>query len=197
VAQHAGNLASSRAQRLPQPSRAAAAEMREPETREPGKPRGVHSCVAVISDYDRVVSVRLAARAAHQHGCEVLVICPSRRPELRCTALPNVGRDAGSALEYVATHYTSSWPRRRRLRRGIAAQARPAAPLPGAARAGKRLSGGTRSVARAGGVFSSTHGCGLRLRFCTTAVHAMHLWPRSWGQPLLARRLPCPPLGAE
>jgi hypothetical protein len=67
-------------------------------------------CVAVVSDYNRTGSVRLIASLARRYGCAVHVMSKSGAgcagyPELPCTVLPNMGRDAGAALEYVTRHY--------------------------------------------------------------------------------------------
>ena len=70
------------------------------------------TCIAVLSDYNRSGSVRLAARLASRHGCRVHVMskspsgCSGYR-ELQCTAMTNVGRDAGAALDYVSRNYDS------------------------------------------------------------------------------------------
>ena len=81
-------------------------------TADGGAPTTAPSCVVVVSDFNRSASVRIVAREAAGHGCKTHVVSKSPtgcalHGELPCTALPNVGRDAGAALDYVTSHYDS------------------------------------------------------------------------------------------
>lgn len=70
------------------------------------------SCVCLISDYNRSASTLRIARMAWQHGCGVHVVSKSdtcgrydARLRPNCTAMPNRGRDVGTALEWVHRSY--------------------------------------------------------------------------------------------